>query len=167
MSNFNSKTALIIGGTSGIGRATTEALLNQGATVHIVGRNPQKIADAPNLLKHKVDITNRAEVAQLITTIEQFSNLDYLVNASGIFGPKPFLDHTPEDYDAYLDLNRGFFFISQAAAKVMKKERRRFYSQCRFYVGKTSCESNAFFSLFHAKSWLTLSDTTHGHGIGR
>jgi len=111
--------ALIIGGTSGIGKATTEVLLQQGATVHVVGRNPQKIQDAPNLIKHKVDITNRAEVAKLIDEISKLSKLDYLVNASGIFGPKPFLEHTAADYDAYLDLNRGFFFISQAAAKAM------------------------------------------------
>lgn len=121
MANFNSTTALIIGGTSGIGKATAEALLEQGATVHIVGRNPQKINDNPNLIKHKVDITNREEVAQLTSQIGSWSRLDFLVNASGIFGPKPFLDHTPADYDAYLDLNRGFFFISQAAAKVMQR----------------------------------------------
>lgn len=120
MSTFNSKTALIIGGTSGIGRATAIALLSEGATVHIVGRNPQKVADADGLIKHQVDITNKEAVTTFIAKIEQFSNLDYLVNASGIFNPKPFLDHTPEDYDSYLDLNRGFFFISQAAAKVMK-----------------------------------------------
>ena len=120
MSNFNSKTALIIGGTSGIGKATAQALLNQGATVHVVGRSPQKIEDAPNLHKHQVDITDRVAVNQLINKIAAFSNLDYLVNASGIFGPKPFLEHTVEDYDSYLDLNRGFFFISQAAAKTMK-----------------------------------------------
>lgn len=123
MSNFESKTALIIGGTSGIGRATTETLLEKGATVHIVGRNPDKLSDTDNLIKHKADITNWAEVEALTTTIEQLDNLDHLVNASGIFGPKPFLDHTPEDYNAYLDLNRGFFFISQAAAKVMKNSR--------------------------------------------
>ena len=121
MLDFSSKTALIIGGTSGIGKATTEALLNLGATVYIVGRNPQKIADAPNLIKHKVDITNREEVTRLTNQINQLSELDYLVNASGIFGPKPFLEHTAADYDSYLDLNRGFFFISQAAAKTMKK----------------------------------------------
>lgn len=121
MSKFSSKTALIIGGTSGIGKATTKALLNESATVHIVGRNPQKVENAPNLIKHKVDITNKEEVANLTNQISQLSNLDYLVNASGIFGPKPFLEHTVSDYDSYLDLNRGFFFISQAAAKAMKK----------------------------------------------
>ncbi len=120
MSTFDSKTAIVIGGTSGIGKATAETLLAQGATVHIVGRNPQKIADAPNLIKHQVDITNREQVTELANTIAELPALDYLVNASGIFGPKPFLDHTVEDYDAYLDLNRGFFFISQAAAKAMK-----------------------------------------------
>lgn len=120
MSNFNSKKALVIGGTSGIGKAVTQNLLAQGATVHIVGRSPQKLDDAPNLHKHQVDITNRPQVEGLISEMNSWDNLDYLVNASGIFGPKPFLDHTPEDYDSYLDLNRGFFFISQAAANGMK-----------------------------------------------
>ena len=120
MSQFNSKTALIIGGTSGIGKSTAESLLKSGATVHIVGRSPHKVSDAPNLIKHQVDITNSEEVDKLLNTISELPNLDYLVNASGIFGPKPFLDHTREDYDSYLNLNRGFFFISQAAAKKMK-----------------------------------------------
>lgn len=121
MSTFQSKTALIIGGTSGIGKATAEQLLQQGATVHIVGRSPDKFPDSENLVKHKVDITNRQEVEAFNSKIEQLPGLDYLVNASGIFGPKPFLDHTVEDYDSYMDLNRGFFFISQAAAKAMTK----------------------------------------------
>jgi len=120
MSKFNSKTSLIIGGTSGIGAATAQSLLAQGAMVHIVGRSPEKIADANNLTKHKVDITNWSEVQTFVSKIAEMENLDFLVNASGIFGPKPFLDHTAEDYDSYLDLNRGFFFITQAAARKMK-----------------------------------------------
>jgi len=117
---MSAKTALIIGGTSGIGRAAATQLLATGATVHIVGRNPDKVADAPNLVKHQVDITHWESVQGLIATIQSLPNLDYLVNASGIFGPKPFLDHSVSDYDSYLDLNRGFFFITQAAAKRMK-----------------------------------------------
>lgn len=120
MSQFKNKTALIIGGTSGIGHATAKTLLEGGATVHVVGRNPNKIADAPNLIKHQVDITDKSEVQDFIGKINSWTNLDYLVNASGIFGPKPFLEHTREDYDSYLDLNRGFFFLTQAAANKMK-----------------------------------------------
>jgi len=120
MEKFKNKTALIIGGTSGIGHATSQALLNDGATVHVVGRNTNKIENHPNLVKHTVDIANQTSTNELIEKIDRLDNLDYLVNASGIFGPKPFLDHTVADYDSYLDLNRGFFFITQSAAKKMK-----------------------------------------------
>lgn len=125
MSEFTGKTALIIGGSSGIGRATVESLLNGGATVHAVGRSGEKLdalkATSSNgsLSTHVVDITNQGAVTQLIATIEGIDRIDYLVNASGIFGPKPFLDHTVKDYDSYQDLNRGFFFITQAVAKKM------------------------------------------------
>jgi NAD(P)-dependent dehydrogenase (short-subunit alcohol dehydrogenase family) len=120
MKEFENKVALVIGGTSGIGNATTNTLLEGGATVHVVGRNTDKISDAPNLIKHTVNISNTQEVDGLVAKISELENLDYLVNASGIFGPKPFLDHTMEDYNSYQDLNRGFFFITQSAAKKMK-----------------------------------------------
>ncbi|OEK07402.1 sugar dehydrogenase [Flavivirga aquatica] len=121
-----SKRALIVGGSSGIGRAAAEMLLKQGCEVHVVGTNDSKLeafrSEANgNLHTHKVDITNAAQVEELNATINSFDNLDYLVNASGIFGPKAFLDHTTADYDSYQDLNRGFFFITQAAAKKMSK----------------------------------------------
>ncbi|TSE09799.1 MULTISPECIES: SDR family NAD(P)-dependent oxidoreductase [Aquimarina] len=121
-----SKRALIIGGSSGIGRATAQNLLTEGVEVHVVGTNDSKLEAfkkevSGNLHTHKVDITNSSEVAALNQKIEGFDNLDYLVNASGIFGPKPFLDHTVADYDSYQDLNRGFFFITQTAAKKMSK----------------------------------------------
>jgi NAD(P)-dependent dehydrogenase (short-subunit alcohol dehydrogenase family) len=120
MKEFDKKVALVIGGTSGIGNATTNALLENDAIVHIVGRNVDKVADTNNLIKHSVNISNIDEVTSLISEIEALDNLDYLVNASGIFGPKPFLEHTVKDYNSYLDLNRGFFFITQSAAKKMK-----------------------------------------------
>lgn len=121
MKNFENKTALIIGGTSGIGYATTEKLINQGATVHIVGRNTDKVKDQTGLVKHQIDITDTESVNRLTQAITNLDQLDYLVNASGIFGPKAFLEHTIEDYDSYQDLNRGFFFITQAAAKKMSE----------------------------------------------
>ncbi len=121
MSNFQNKVAVVVGGTSGIGEATTKQLLEKGAIVHIVGRSIDKVNDAPNLIKHKVDITNSTELDALLNTLSNENTIDLLVNASGIFGPKPFLEHTKEDYNSYLDLNRGFFFLTQAIAKKMKE----------------------------------------------
>ena len=120
MNSLKNKVAFVVGGTSGIGAATVNTLLDHGAVVHVVGRSAAKLADQENLITHSADITNRNQVESLITSINGLSNLDYLVNASGIFGPKPFLDHTVADYDSYLDLNRGFFFITQAVANKMK-----------------------------------------------
>ena len=119
MGTFKNKTAIVIGGTSGIGYQTAKSLADGGATVHIVGRNTQKISDT-NLQKHTVNISNETDVTAFIKTLETIGSVDYLVNASGIFAPKLFLDHTLEDYNSYLDLNRGFFFITQAVAKIMK-----------------------------------------------
>jgi len=45
--------------------------------------------------------------------------LKYLVNAAGVFSPKPFLEHTDNDYDAYMELNRGMFFLTQQAVRNM------------------------------------------------
>ncbi len=88
MNEFKNKIALVIGGTSGIGHATVTTLLEEGATVHVVGRSVDKIADASNQIKHRIDIRNGNDVQKLISKI---------------------------------DLNRGFFFITQAAAKKMKE----------------------------------------------
>jgi len=121
MTQVKSKTALVIGGTSGIGKATVQDLLKENVTVHIVGRNLNKIEDNSNLVKHQVDISKVTEVNEFLKTIQSIEKIDYLVNASGIFSPKPFLEHTIEDYDSYLDLNRGFFFITQEVAKKMKE----------------------------------------------
>ncbi len=123
MKQFKNKVAIIIGGTSGIGKETAEQLLSNGSIVHIVGRSIDKVSDQENLHKHRIDISNEQQVDDLIESISNLSRVDYLVNASGIFGPKPFFEHTKDDYNSYLDLNRGFFFITQAVAKKMKENK--------------------------------------------
>lgn len=124
MNQFDGKVAIVVGGSSGIGKATTELLVAGGAVVHVVGTNATKLAAVKaangNAVEvHKIDITDATAVAGLINVIGDLDKVDYLVNASGIFGPKPFLEHTVADYDSYQDLNRGFYFITQAVAKKM------------------------------------------------
>jgi len=119
---MNQKIALIVGGTSGIGLETARQLLNEGAQVHIIGRNVDKVPDQSGLTKHTLNISSIDALQEWIKASDQIDRVDYLVNASGIFGPKPFLDHSLDDYNAYLDLNRGFFFLTQAIAKKMKEQ---------------------------------------------
>lgn len=118
-----SKIAIVIGGTSGIGRQVATALAKRGVTVHSVGRNISKIEKTAQIIPHQVDITDKSAVSSFCGTIDGLLQVDYLVNASGIFAPKPFLDHSAEDYDSYLDLNRGFFFITQSVAKKMAEKK--------------------------------------------
>src|SRR6478752_1130699 len=127
--SFKGKNAIIIGGSSGIGKATAKHLLTGGATVYIVSRDQNSVDTATHELKAfgnvfgvKTDITSTDQVRALVSKFDkEIGKIDFLVNASGIFNPKPFLDSTPDDYNSYLDLNRGFFFITQGIAKNMMK----------------------------------------------
>lgn len=126
---FVGKTALIVGGGSGIGKATARMLLERGGSVIIVGRNADKLKVAEGELSQlgpvttaQTDITNPDQLESLLEKLDgQFSDVNLLVNAAGVFFPKPFLDHTPDDYDKYLEINKGLFFITQRVAKNMVK----------------------------------------------
>ena len=87
-------TALILGGTSGIGLATGRRLLDQGVTVHVGGRSRERLdavaATDPGLVGHQVDALDRAGVAALAASI---GPVDYLViTLSGSEGPGPIAD---------------------------------------------------------------------------
>ncbi len=125
---FKGKTALILGGTSGMGKATAQLLLQSGARVIVAGKTPGNVqATVAALAKEgpvhglTVDLAAPGSVAACIAQLAGFEEINYLVNASGIFRPKPFLEATAEEYDAFLDLNRGFYLITQAVAKKMKE----------------------------------------------
>lgn len=127
MSNQNP--ILIIGGSTGMGRATAERLLDQGRAVHLVARPTERLEAARQELSARgtvtasgVDLYDKEAVDRFIAELDgQEQPLGGLVNAAGYFSPKPFLEHATEDYDRYHDLNRATFFITQAAARSMKK----------------------------------------------
>jgi NAD(P)-dependent dehydrogenase (short-subunit alcohol dehydrogenase family) len=120
--------ALIVGGTTGMGKATAALLLKKGIEVAIVGRDIKNLNEASEELStlgkvttFAVDVTNHEDVHTFGNILSiKLPGLKYLVNAAGYFSPKSFLEHTGADYDLYHSFNRSFFFITQAAVKIMK-----------------------------------------------
>lgn len=128
--DFAGRNALVIGGSSGIGRSVAHLLAGRGAAVTVVGRDAAKLEETirgheQSIRPMRANITNAGDRKSLIAAIEGTEMpFDLLVNAAGIFSPKPYLDHTETDYDSYLDINRALFFATQAVVERMVEIRR-------------------------------------------
>ncbi len=130
MTTKNNKTrALLIGGSSGMGKATAKRLLQRGVVVEIIARNSEKLASAKaelaplgSVKTTSADLYSEKDVTGVIEAIRASDEpYDYLVNAAGYFSPLPFLEHGADDYSKYHDLNRSTFFITQAVAENMRR----------------------------------------------
>ncbi|WP_086793002.1 SDR family NAD(P)-dependent oxidoreductase [Pseudomonas sp. SCPG-7] len=128
---FIGKKLLVVGGTSGMGFETARLVLQQGGNVVIVGSRAEKTEQARRELSAigavtalTADLTNPESLAKLLQEIDQrHADVDLLVNAAGVFFPKPFLEHQDADYDQYMQLNKASFFITQkVAANLVAKE---------------------------------------------
>lgn len=130
--NHQTKNALIIGGSSGMGLASAEQLVKKGINVTIVGKQADKLAAAKRSLLEvaptvtvttlQADLYRQDDVDSLIANIDDKATaIDYLINAAGTFKPLAFLSHQRSDYRAYMDLNEASFFITQAVARNMIK----------------------------------------------
>lgn len=114
------RTALITGGTSGIGRATAELLHQKGWQVIVTGRNPDTLAAAATELSDGVTVI-RADAGQLSTfgaiehaIAERSSTLDLLFLNAGTFTPATVGDVTEGAFDREVDVNfKGPYFLLQ------------------------------------------------------
>jgi hypothetical protein len=119
--------ALIVGGTTGMGKATAQLLLQQGIEVVIVGRADKNLevvqkelstfGSVKTVALNLFDMQAVKAFSEKVAT--EYPGLKYLVNSAGYFSPKPFSEHTEADYDIYHNFNKAFFFITQSVAKVM------------------------------------------------
>ena len=131
MANLTNKTALVTGGSRGIGAAIARRLAAEGASVAITYT---KGADAAvsvvkeieraggNAMAIQADATDaKAVTAAVKKTVATYGGLDVFVNNAGTAIPKLFLETTLEELDHVIDLNfRGALIATQAALRHMK-----------------------------------------------
>lgn len=129
--HFDNKTVVITGGGTGIGKQTAKDFLKAGANVIINGRREAVLHETANELDPSMthiayvagDISQKQTAERLTQkAIEKFGGVDVLVNNAGIFKPTPFLEHSEDDFNAYVGvILAGSFYAMQAAIPEMKK----------------------------------------------
>jgi NAD(P)-dependent dehydrogenase (short-subunit alcohol dehydrogenase family) len=112
--DLEGRTAVVVGGTSGIGRAIALGLARAGADVIASGRRSEKVQAVANeiqtagcrSLSVTVDVKERASLEHLLATVvDAFGTVDILVNAAGQIKRGPTIDSCEGDWQDILDTN--------------------------------------------------------------
>ncbi len=126
MQRLENKVAIVTGGSRGIGYATVQAFLREGATVILAASSPssaQKAVDKlrlefPNAMIGGIspDLNNYEEVKTTFDQIvETYGKVDILVNNAGMADSTPFMNYTEETFDKVIDLNiRAMYHTTRA-----------------------------------------------------
>lgn len=126
------KTAVITGGSRGIGFATAKQFVIEGSNVVICGRQEDTLMEAANKIEKETgqrvlaivaDVTNKADCEKLImSTMAKFKRIDILVNNAGVSSVNHFMDITTDQWKDDFDLKLfGAINCSQAVVPHMKE----------------------------------------------
>ncbi|MGV8026593.1 MAG: SDR family NAD(P)-dependent oxidoreductase [Anaerolineaceae bacterium] len=127
--DLNQKTAIVSGGSMGIGKSIVDRLSEAGAAVIIADVNVEQGEQAKKEFTEKgrkvefivTDVRNLKDMDRAVDlSIQKYGSLDILVNNAGIFPFMPTMNMTESEWERVLDINlKGTFFFSQKAAKKM------------------------------------------------
>ena len=125
------KVAIITGGSRGIGYATADAFLREGAVVIIAASAKASADKAVASLREKHPNSTVAGISPDLSSLEEvrrvfklvtgrYGCIDLLVNNAGVSESTPFTEYTEEDFDRVMDLNvKGVFNATRAASECM------------------------------------------------
>ena len=126
------KTAVVTGGTRGIGFAIAKKFLDNGANVAICGSRQDSVDKAlAKLTEYEgrvmgiwPNLCDPQEVAEAFASVKaRFGSLDILANNAGVSSRTSLYDYTVEEFTKIMDVNvKAVFVCSQAAARIMKEQ---------------------------------------------
>jgi NAD(P)-dependent dehydrogenase (short-subunit alcohol dehydrogenase family) len=126
MGRLEGRIALVTGGTSGIGLATAEAFVSEGAFVFITGRRESELAAAAKAIGGQVtgvrgDVSNLGDLDRLFEQIgREKGRLDIVFANAGVAKYSPLGEIAEDFYDAIFDVNvKGLLFTVQKALRLM------------------------------------------------
>ena len=170
-------TALVIGGTSGIGQAIAQGLARSGARVAIVGRNPGKMQTAlTELRRHDPaargylhDVADNAQAEAMFgQVISDHGAIDILVPAQGMTILKAAEDFSEQDYDSIMAANSRsvFFCCTRAGAHMLGRKQGAIITIGSMSAHRGFPRSAIYAASKHAVIGLTLSLAAEWAGRG-
>lgn len=126
MNALQNKVIVITGASSGIGQATAEALVREGARVMLAARRVDRLESLVKKLGdqatfHKTDVTDRQQVLDLAkAALDKFGQIDGWVNNAGLMPLSPIADGLVDQWDQMVDVNiKGVLYGIHAAIPSM------------------------------------------------
>lgn len=127
MKRLEGKTALITGGTTGIGRATAELFIQHGARVAITGQDAKRVAEAaealgPQAIAIRADVSKASDMDDVARRLQShFGQIDIVFANAGIAKPRPLADVDEQHMDEQFDVNiKGVVYTVQKMLPLLR-----------------------------------------------
>lgn len=146
------RTALVTGGSKGIGLATAHALAAEGARIHVMSRDPSPAAAVCAESGGDLWAVDLADDAEVWVTIDAFVDAtggapDIVVNSAGAFDVAPLKDTSVATFDRQIEVNlRGAFLIVRAVLPAMLDRGSGDLVQVGSVAGRRAFPSNGAYS---------------------